>query len=278
MLNADDPRVREMAGRTRARVLWFGRSASADIRADDETLDERGRAAFTLRTPSGSAPVRLRLYGRHTVGNALAAAAVAYELGLPVATIAEELSAAEPRSRWRLEVHDRPDGVTIVNDAYNANPDSMRAAFETLAVLGRNRRRFAVIAALRELGEDGPRLNEEVGRLAGEAGLELLVVVGEDAEPVLAGAGGARTAVVAPAEAGPPGATREVLHAPDVGAAVREVARRLQPGDVVLVKGPRAAGLERVAEALLAGPPPAAGPPGAVPQAPAGMPAGGDAR
>ncbi len=251
VLNADDPRVRGMAGRTRARVLWFGRSASADIRAEDETLDERGRAAFTLRTPSGAAPVRLRLYGRHTVSNALAAAAVAYELGLPVATIAEELSAAEPRSRWRMEVQDRADGVTIINDAYNANPDSMRAAFETLSVIGRHRRRFAVIAALRELGDDGPRLNEEIGRIANEAGLELLAVVGENAEPVLSGAGGIRTAVVAPPDAGPPRTTREVLHVPDAGAAAREVLRRLAPGDVVLVKGPRAAGLERVAEALV---------------------------
>ncbi|MEV5411725.1 UDP-N-acetylmuramoyl-tripeptide--D-alanyl-D-alanine ligase [Thermopolyspora sp. NPDC052614] len=255
VLNADDPHVRAMADRTQARVLLFGRSPEADIRAEDETLDERGRAAFTLRTPSGAAPVRLRLHGGHTVANALAAAAAAYELGLPVATIAEELSAAEPRSRWRMEVRDRPDGVTIVNDAYNANPDSMRAAFEALSVIGRGRRKFAVIAALRELGNDGPRLNEEVGRIAHEAGLELLIVVGENAGPVLSGAGGMRTAIVAPADAGPPGATRAVAHLPDVEAATRELARRLAPGDVVLVKGPRAAGLERVAEALLGGDP-----------------------
>ncbi len=255
VLNADDPYVSEMAGRTGARVLYFGRSPEADIRAEDETLDERGRAAFTLRTPSGTAPVRLRLHGGHTVSNALAAAAAAYELGLPVATIAEELSAAEPRSRWRMEVRDRADGVTIVNDAYNANPDSMRAAFQTLSVIGRGRRRFAVVAALRELGKDGPRLNEEVGRIAHEAGLELLIVVGENAGPVLSGAGGMRTAIVAPADAGPPGATRAVAHLPDAEAAAHELARRLAPGDVVLVKGPRAAGLERVAEALLGGDP-----------------------
>jgi UDP-N-acetylmuramoyl-tripeptide--D-alanyl-D-alanine ligase len=252
VLNADDPFVRRMADRTRARVLWFGRAADADIRADDITLDERGRAAFTLRTPSGVAPVRLRLYGGHHVPNALAAAAVAYELGLPVATIAAELSAAEPDSRWRMEVRDRPDGVTVINDAYNANPDSMRAAFQALSVIGRNRRRFAVIAALRELGQDGPRLNEEVGRVAAGTGLELLVVVGENAGPVISGAGGIRGggAVVAPAGAGQASA-REVMHVPDAESAAREVARRLAPGDVVLVKGPRAAELQRVAEALL---------------------------
>ncbi|MCC5579417.1 UDP-N-acetylmuramoyl-tripeptide--D-alanyl-D-alanine ligase [Microtetraspora sp. AC03309] len=235
VLNADDPLVAAMAGRTRARVTFFGRSADAEVRAEDVTLDGRGRASFTLRTPSGAAPVRLRLYGAHAVENALAAAAAAYELGLPVGTIGEELSEAEPRSRWRMEVTDRSDGVTVINDAYNANPDSMRAAFDSLAVLGEGRRSFAVIAALRELGEDSVALNEDVGRLAAGAGLEGLIVVGgEDAGPVLVGAPGA-------------------LHVPDAATAAAELSTRLAPGDVVLVKGPRAAGLERVAEALLGG-------------------------
>jgi UDP-N-acetylmuramoyl-tripeptide--D-alanyl-D-alanine ligase len=236
VLNADDPHVRAMAGRTVARVTWFGRSPDAAVRAEDVTIDERGRAAFTLRTPSGSAPVKLRLYGEHAVENTLAAAAGAYELGLPVATIAQELSEAEPRSRWRMEVADRPDGVTVINDAYNANPDSMRAAFVALGDLGRQRRRFAVIAALRELGEESAALNEQVGRLAGGAGLTGLIVVGPDAGPLLAGASGA-----------------PVLHVPDADTAAAELARSLAPGDVVLIKGPRAMGLERVAELLLGG-------------------------
>ncbi|WP_343952965.1 UDP-N-acetylmuramoyl-tripeptide--D-alanyl-D-alanine ligase, partial [Nonomuraea longicatena] len=188
VLNADDPYVRAMAERTDARTTFFGRGEQAAIRAQDLVLDQRGRASFRLCTPSGDATVTLRLYGEHAVDNALAAAAAAYELGLPVATIAAELSAAEPRSRWRMEVTDRPDGVTVINDAYNANPDSMRAAFQALAALGAGRRRFAVIAALRELGEDGPALNAELGRLAGGAGLAGLVVVGPDAGPVLEGA------------------------------------------------------------------------------------------
>lgn len=236
VLNIDDPLVRAMANRTKARVTYFGRSAEREthIRAEDETVDDRGRASFTLRTPSGAAPVRLRLYGAHAVENALAAAAAAYELGLPVATIAEELSEAEPRSRWRMEVTDRSDGVTVINDSYNANPESMRAAFQSLAVLGRERRRFAVIASLRELGEDAAALNEGVGRLAAASGLESLIVVGADAEQILAGAPGA-------------------LHLPDTDAASAELSARLAPGDVVLIKGPRAAGLERVAEAILGG-------------------------
>ncbi|WP_067128463.1 UDP-N-acetylmuramoyl-tripeptide--D-alanyl-D-alanine ligase [Microtetraspora malaysiensis] len=234
VLNADDPLVAAMASRTRARVTFFGRSVDAQVRAEDVTLDARGRASFTLRTPSGAAPVSLRLYGAHAVENALAAAAAAYELGLPVGTIAEELSEAEPRSRWRMEVTERADGVTVVNDAYNANPDSMRAAFGSLAVIGEGRRKFAVIAALRELGEESVALNEQLGRLAAGAGLEGLIVVGEDAGPVLAGAPGA-------------------LYVPDVETAAAELSARLAPGDVVLVKGPRAEALERVAEALLGG-------------------------
>ncbi|WP_214417265.1 UDP-N-acetylmuramoyl-tripeptide--D-alanyl-D-alanine ligase [Sphaerisporangium fuscum] len=236
VLNADDPFVRAMADRTDARVRWYGRSGEADVRAEGVTLDERGRASFTLRTPSGEAPVRLRLYGEHAVGNVLAAAAVAYELGLPVTTVAQELSEAAPASRWRMEVTDRPDGVTVINDAYNANPDSMRAAFQTLGVLGKDRRRFAVIASLLELGDESDDLNEEVGRVAAGAGLEGLWVVGDNPWPVLAGAKGA-----------------PAVHVPGPADAAAELAARLRPGDVVLVKGPRAAGLERVAAALLGG-------------------------
>ncbi|MEU4832767.1 UDP-N-acetylmuramoyl-tripeptide--D-alanyl-D-alanine ligase [Streptosporangium sp. NPDC023615] len=244
VLNADDPLVAAMAGRTDARVTWYGRGEGAAVRAENVTVDERGRASFRLRTPSGAAPVALRLYGEHAVQNALAAAAAAYELGLPVATIAEELSEAEPRSRWRMEVTDRADGVTVVNDAYNANPDSMRAAFAALDALAGGRRRFAVVAALRELGEESAALNEELGRLAGGAGLAGLLVVGSGAEPVLAGA----RAAVRDA-----GTDTRVAHAADVGRAGEELAALLAPGDVVLVKGPRAAGLERVAAALLGG-------------------------
>ncbi|WP_061299157.1 UDP-N-acetylmuramoyl-tripeptide--D-alanyl-D-alanine ligase [Herbidospora cretacea] len=234
VLNLDDPLVAAMSGRTSARVLYFGRSASAHVRAVEETLDDRGRARFTLVTPAGEADVALRLHGAHAVENALAAAAAAHELGLPVAAIAEELSLAEPRSRWRMEVTDRADGVTVINDSYNANPDSMRAAFAAMHALAAHRRKFAVVAALRELGDDAPELNAGVGHLAAGAGLEALVVVGENADQIIAGAPGA-------------------IHAPDVDTAVAELTGRLAPGDVVLIKGPRAAALEKVAEALLGG-------------------------
>ncbi|MFC5830806.1 UDP-N-acetylmuramoyl-tripeptide--D-alanyl-D-alanine ligase [Nonomuraea insulae] len=356
VLNADDPLVRAMASRTDARVTFFGRGESAAIRAEGVVVDARGRASFTLRTPSGAAHVSLKLYGAHAVENALAAAAAGYELGLPVATIAEELSEATPRSRWRMEVTDRADGVIVINDAYNANPDSMRAAFEAFEALGKGRRRFAVIAALRELGEDSSALNAELGRMAGGAGLAALIVAGPEAGPVLEGAhaavqesaaraaqGGVAAAGAPPAppvpgapvpgpqgpagppqmppgapmpgpQAGPPqgwqppgapapgwqgppmggavpggppvpmggavpggppggvpvggivpggppggppvggyGQPTRIVHVPDAEAAAAELAAWLRPGDAVLIKGPRAMGLERTAELVLGG-------------------------
>ena len=136
LLNADDPRVMAMAARTAARVVTFGRGGLADVRAEDVRLDDRGRPGFRLVSPSGSGPVQLRLYGEHNVHNALAAAALAGELGMPVTDIAQRLSEAEARSRWRMEVTERPDGVIVLNDAYNANPEAVRAALDTLAAAG----------------------------------------------------------------------------------------------------------------------------------------------
>jgi UDP-N-acetylmuramoyl-tripeptide--D-alanyl-D-alanine ligase len=132
VLNADDPRVAAMASLTTARVVTFGVGGSADVRAEQVALDAGGRASFTLVAGVESASVTLALHGEHHVSNALAVAAVALDLGMPVADVADALSRARPASRWRMEVTERPDGVTIVNDAYNANPDSVRAALKAL--------------------------------------------------------------------------------------------------------------------------------------------------
>ena len=140
ILNADDPRVLAMADRTDARVVTFSTAgpatgaapAAADVRAAEITLDDLGRASVRLVMPGGTAPVALRLLGAHNVANALAAAAIAAELGMEVPAIADALSQATARSAKRMEVRERPDGVLVVNDAYNANPDSMRAGIEAL--------------------------------------------------------------------------------------------------------------------------------------------------
>jgi UDP-N-acetylmuramoyl-tripeptide--D-alanyl-D-alanine ligase len=238
VLNADDPRVLAMAGRTAARVVTFGRLPGADVRATDISLDELGRPGFTLVTRTGSAAVQLRLHGEHNVTNALAAAALAGELGMAVDAIAGGLSEAAARSRWRMEVTERPDGVTIINDAWNTNPEALRAALAALGVMARGRRAFAVLGHMRELGVQADELNEEAGALAARTGVAGLIVVGDEAAPMLAGA---------KAEPSWPG---ELLHVADAAAAAAALSERLRPGDVVLVKASRAAGLQRVALAL----------------------------
>jgi UDP-N-acetylmuramoyl-tripeptide--D-alanyl-D-alanine ligase len=225
VLNADDPRVAAMAQRTVARVVTFGRGA--DVRAEAVTLDA-GRARFRLCTPAGPASVALRLVGAHHVGNALAAAAVAIELGATPEGVAAALSAVIPASRWRMEVTDRADGVTVVNDAYNANPDSMAAALRALRALGDSRRTWAVLGPMRELGGDEAAAHAGVATLARELGIDELVAVDSPAY----------------------GARREV---PDVDEAIALLHAELAPGDVVLVKASRAAGLERIAADLLDG-------------------------
>jgi UDP-N-acetylmuramoyl-tripeptide--D-alanyl-D-alanine ligase len=131
VLNADDPLVLAMAARTRARVVTFGEGHDAEVRAEDVDVDAHGRAGFTLVCPQGRAHTRLGLIGGHHVSNALAAAAVALECGRTPEEVAAGLAAAGPRSRWRMEVATGPFGLTVVNDAYNANPESMQAALRT---------------------------------------------------------------------------------------------------------------------------------------------------
>jgi UDP-N-acetylmuramoyl-tripeptide--D-alanyl-D-alanine ligase len=253
ILNADDPRVLAMAARTKARVVTFTASSQPrssqqshvpqpSVRATDIRLDDLGRPAFTLLTSEGSAPVTLRLHGAHNVPNALAAAALAGELGLGLDGIADRLGAAVARSRWRMEVRQRADGVTVINDAYNANPESVRAALDALAHLAQGSRGFAVLGHMAELGGTSRSSHEDIGEYAArvsDSGLAGLIAVGEEAAPLLAGARRVRSW---------PG---EALAAPDGAAALELLANRLKPRDVVLVKASRAAHLEGVAAALL---------------------------
>jgi UDP-N-acetylmuramoyl-tripeptide--D-alanyl-D-alanine ligase len=238
VLNADDRRVAAMAARTAARVVTFGLSAGADVRAEQVRVDEVGRPGFTLVTATGSAPVQLQLYGEHHVSNALAAAALAQQLGMPPDEIAAGLSAAVARSRWRMEVTRRPDGITIINDAYNANPDAMRAAIAALATMARGGRSLAVLGHMTELGEEEGVLHEAAGAQAAQAGVAVLIVVGDEAAPMLTGAKSV------------PGWSGELVPVADAAAAVDAVCSRMRPGDVVLVKASHSIGLERVALAL----------------------------
>jgi UDP-N-acetylmuramoyl-tripeptide--D-alanyl-D-alanine ligase len=240
VLNADDPYVKAMASRTKARVLLFGESDEADVRAENVTLTAAGQPSFRLHTPSGCSDVTMRLYGEHHVSNALAAAAVAHELDMSAKEIATALSEAGSLSRWRMEVTERPDGVTIVNDAYNANPESMKAALRALAAMGRGRRTWAVLGPMAELGDEALAEHDAVGRLAVRLNVGKLVAVGgREASWLQLGA----------YNEGSWG--EESVHVSDAQAAVDLLRSELRPGDVVLVKASRSVGLESVAQALL---------------------------
>jgi UDP-N-acetylmuramoyl-tripeptide--D-alanyl-D-alanine ligase len=243
VLNADDPRVLGMAARTRARVLTTGLGDDADVRATGVTLDEAARARFTLVAAGEEHPVALQVVGQHQVANALSAAGAALAAGLAPAAIASALSSAGSRSRWRMEVERRADGVTVVNDAYNANPESMRAALAALAGLA-GERRIAVLGGMAELGPDAAAEHERLGRDAVAAGVDLVVAVGPDAVGIADGASAAGL------NAGR-GAGEGSVHVPDRAAARELLSDVLRPGDVVLVKASRSFGLEVLAAELL---------------------------
>jgi UDP-N-acetylmuramoyl-tripeptide--D-alanyl-D-alanine ligase len=243
VLNADDSVVAAMAAQTSARVVTVGRSASADVRAEDVELDELARPRFTLRAAGGAVPVALAVHGEHQVSNALSAAAVALECGAGLQQVADALAGAAPASRHRMEVHTRSDGVTVINDAYNANPDSMRAGLQALAAMARGagKRSWAVLGEMGELGEDSITEHDRVGRLAVRLDISRLIVVGTGRSmsamhhgAVMEGSWGSESVVV-----------------PDVETALELLRDELGPGDVVLVKASNAAGLGALAEALL---------------------------
>ncbi|MFL6078921.1 MAG: UDP-N-acetylmuramoyl-tripeptide--D-alanyl-D-alanine ligase [Ornithinibacter sp.] len=245
VLNADDPAVRAMASVTAARVALVGEADDAQIRAGDVVLDTGGRPSFTVHTPHGSRGVRLGLVGRHHVGNALAVLATAIELGMSLESVCAALESARPVSRWRMEVVERADGVTLVNDAYNANPDSMRAALTALERMGEGRRTWAVLGTMLELGDESDALHAEVGVEVVARGVDELVVVGSAAAAL---ADGARAASPASGTTG----TR-VREVPDAESAAVLLDTELAPGDVVLFKSSRDAGLRLLGDRL-AGP------------------------
>jgi len=239
VLNADDELVAAMSGRTTAQVLTFGERG--DVRWHDVHLDGLGRPSFVLEHAGDRHPVSLTQSGAHQVANAAAAAALALAAGLDLATVAERLTTARPASRWRMELHERADGLVVVNDAYNANPASMAAAIEALAGIaaGRPGRAVAVLGEMLELGHEAGAAHHEVGRQAARAGVDLVVTVGEQARQI---AGGAESV------AGWAGRTVATAGRDE---ALTWVRNNVAAGDVVLVKASRGAALEHVAEGLL---------------------------
>ncbi len=236
VLDAADAHTPALARRTDARVVRVAAQPGDDVDVSAHTLelDEQLRPRFELVTRSGAARVRLRLRGAHQVMNAALAAAVALELGVPLPAVAEGLARAEA-APGRMQLARTPGGVTVLDDAYNASPTSTAAALRALAALPAVRR-LAVLGEMRELGPDGDDAHRDVGRLATELDVEL-IVVGAAAREIAAGAratGGG-----------------EVLEVPDVDAAIATITGRVADGDAVLVKASRAVGLDRVVAALL---------------------------
>ncbi|RMI29125.1 UDP-N-acetylmuramoyl-tripeptide--D-alanyl-D-alanine ligase [Nocardia stercoris] len=249
ILNADDPRVAAMADRTTARVVMVGQAANADVRATDIQLDDRARARFTVHADGKQLPVRLAVHGEHQIGNALTAIAVALACGATVEDAVAAVSGAEIASAHRMDVRTRADGVTVVNDSYNANPDSVRAALKALVTMARagatdrpggKRRSWAVLGEMGELGDESVLEHDGIGRLAVRLDVDRLIVIGTGR----------------PAHALHQGAVqegswgREALRVPDIAAALEILDEEIEPGDVVLVKASNSAGLWAVANHL----------------------------
>jgi UDP-N-acetylmuramoyl-tripeptide--D-alanyl-D-alanine ligase len=237
IVNGDDPRMQTLA--TEHRRLAFGESAGCDVRAEHVHLDDAARASFELVTGQMRAEVTLSFHGEHYVSNALAAAAVGVAAGMDVSTIATQLNAARVRSPWRMAVSEAPGGYTVINDAYNANPESTRAALKTLAAMKGSGRAWAVLGEMRELGPQSVIEHDSIGRLAVRLDIDRLVCVGP----------ATRVMHLAASNEGSWG--EESSWVPDVESAIDRVQGEIRPGDVVLVKASRSIGLETVANALL---------------------------
>ncbi|MFV8051075.1 UDP-N-acetylmuramoyl-tripeptide--D-alanyl-D-alanine ligase [Mycobacterium sp. 48b] len=261
ILNVDDTAVAAMADKTAARVVRVSREpgSEVDVWAGPVALDDLARPRFTLHADGGEVEVALAVHGDHQVGNALCAAAVALKCGAGLDQVAAALAGAGPVSRHRMQVGTRADGVTVINDAYNANPDSMRAGLKALAWMARRppgdatgepagdlhgkRRSWAVLGEMAELGDDAITEHDAIGRFAVRLDVSRLIVVGTGRTmnamhhgAVMEGSWGSESTMV-----------------DDADAALALLRAELQPGDVVLVKASNSVGLGALADALVAG-------------------------
>ena len=261
VLNADDPVVAAMAEVTAARVVRVGRTSSSglDVWAGPVALDELARPRFTMHAKGHAAnqeaEVQLAVYGDHHVTNALCAGAVALECGASLDQVAAALAGTGPVSRHRMQVTNRTDGVTVIDDAYNANPDSMRAGLQALAWIARGggdqgarpRRSWAVLGEMAELGADAITEHDRIGRLAVRLDVSRLVVVGNGRSMSAMHHGAVMEGSWS--SEGVDGA----VNVADPDAALALLRAELQPGDVVLVKASNSAGLGALADALASG-------------------------
>ena len=240
VLNADDGLVAAMKDRTKAKVHWFGTSAQAGLWASKISLSKSG-TSFVLNWPDGTtSAVQLSILGEHHIMNALAAASVSSLLGASHEQIVNALEKMELAERWRMQRIERPDGVIVINDAYNASPDSMKAALQTLAQLGRmGTRTVAVLGEMAELGEYSRHEHDSIGRLVVRLNIDQLVVVGEGAKLIHMGA---------TQEGSWDG---ESQFFPSIAEALEYLRGILADGDTVLVKSSKSANLRFLGDELM---------------------------
>jgi UDP-N-acetylmuramoyl-tripeptide--D-alanyl-D-alanine ligase len=240
VLNADDGYVSEMAGMTKAKKVWFGTSSDANYQATNQQVALSG-TSFDLSWPDGdSSSVKLRILGEHHVMNALATLSVSDSLGLDRKTAVSAIESMPLAERWRMQVSDRADGVTVINDAYNASPDSMKAALQTLAQLGRSgSRTIAVLGEMAELGSEAREQHDAIGRLVVRLDINQLVVVGQAAKLIHMGA----------EQEGSWGGESKFFESIDE--ALAYVRGMLMAGDLVLVKSSKSANLRHLGDDLM---------------------------
>ena len=240
ILNADDPRVSQMRNLTKAKVIEFGTLANSNYWATDIQLSIQG-TSFVFHTQSEEYPVQLKILGEHHVYNALAALSCADQLGIDLKSAISSIEAMKIAEKWRMEIHTRADGVTVINDAYNASPDSMKAALVTLAELGRQTGRptVAVVGEMAELGEYSAAEHDAIGRLVVRLNLDQLVVVGNGAK---------LTHMAASLEGSWDG---ESKYFDEISAATEYLRGMLKGNEIVLVKSSKSANLRYLGDDLI---------------------------
>ena len=239
VVNADDPLTREMGSRTDAPVISFGQAG--DVSWSEASYDDLDRPTATFRYAGQAFTAALRQVGEHQLYNAAAAAALALGAGLEFGEIVPALGGAVGQSRWRMELHESADGVVVLNDSYNANPASMRAAVDALATIGvrRGARTIAVLGEMRELGAESAEGHTEIGAHVASRGVDVLLAIGDPVRSMLDGA--ARTT----------GSTTRGVFAADRAEALAWLRENMAPGDVVVVKASRGVELDKLAAVLV---------------------------
>ncbi len=236
ILNFDDPLVRAMSEKTQAKVMTYGLSSKAEVRAIDLTTEPNGTTNFVLCHQQDQVQVKLPLLGEHNVLNALAASAVGLVVGMSLPEISSALQGVTVKSKWRLEVSKLANSISLINDAYNANPESMTAALKTLASIDTTGRRWAILGAMHELGDQSVAEHDRIGRLVVRLNIDQLVVVGQVAKPLHMGA---------EQEGSWDG---ESVWFPDFAQATDYICKRVLSNDVLLFKASRSEEFDRLAE------------------------------